>query len=186
MAQVRFNTVQDLFEAFPSAVKDVGAADGSVRSLDFLRSCLASRDWPPAISFCAYLLPRRVAVAWGCRTLRQMDEKLSSEEQRAIQFAEDWVQDPEEPQRRKALASGTVGNPKSPTTWVALAAGWSGGSIVPVEMGYAAPAPDQTARAIRVALLIALSKLVRDQDEQARVMTACLEDGIQLASGRSA
>jgi hypothetical protein len=186
MVQVRFNTVQDLFEAYPSAVKDVGAADGSMRSLDFVRACLANRDWPQAISFCAYLLTRRVAVAWGCRTLRRMREKLTSDEQRAIQFAEDWVQEPEEPQRRKALASGTVGNPKSPTTWVALAAGWSGGSIVPIEMGYAAPAPEQTARAIRVALLIALSKLVDDKDEQARVMTACLEDGIQLATGKSA
>ena len=70
-------------------------------------------------------------------------------------FAEDWVEEPEEPRRRKALASGTMGDTRSPATWVALAAGWSGGNVVPDEMGYAPADPEQTAKAVRVALFIA-------------------------------
>ena len=67
--------------------------------------------------------------------------------------------EPEEPRRRKVLSAGTIGDPKSPATWVALAAGWSGGSVVPEEMGYAPADPEQTAKAVRVALFIALSRL---------------------------
>lgn len=98
-----------------------------------------------------------------------------------LSFAEDWVEEPEEPRRRKALASGTMGDTRSPATWVVLAAGWSGGSVVPDEMGYAPADPEQTAKAVRVALFIALSRL--QGDAKHRVMTACLQDGILFASG---
>jgi len=108
---------------------------------------------------------------------------LRTDEERMLGFAEDWVREPEEPRRRKVLASGTMGDKRSPATWVALAAGWSGGSVVPEDMGYAPADPEQTAKAVRVALFIALSRL--EGDAKHRVMTACLEDGILLASGGS-
>ena len=183
MSQVRFATVRDLFDAYPSASADVGAAEDGMRSLDFVRALVGKKDWQPAVSFCAYLLPRRVAVAWACRSIRRMVGALRSDEDRMLGFAEDWVQEPEEPRRRKALASGTVGDTRSPATWVAFAAGWSGGSVAPDEMGYAPADPDQTAKAVRVAFFIALSRL--EGDAKHRVMTACLEDGIKLASGGS-
>ena len=179
MSQARFLTVRDLFDAYPSAAGDVGAAEDNMRSLDFVRSLVGKQDWQPAISVCAYLLPRRVAVAWACRSIRRMVERLRPEEDRMIGFAEAWVEEPEEPRRRKALASGNVGDARSPATWVALAAGWSGGNIVPDEMGYAPADPEQTAKAVRVALFIALSRLERGA--KPRVMTTCLQDGIQLA-----
>jgi hypothetical protein len=181
MSQVRFATVRDLFDSFPSAVADVGAADEDLNALDFLRRLVASHQWEPAISFCAYLLPRRAAVAWASRSIRRMLSAPRPDEDRMLGFAEAWVEDPEEPRRRKVLAAGTVGDAKSPATWVALGAGWSGGSVVPEEMGYVAADPEQTAKAVRVALFIALSRL--EAKEKQRVMTACLQDGIQLASG---
>ena len=148
-------------------------------SLDFFRDLVKLQKWQPAISFCAYLLPRRVAVAWACRSLRRMISAPTAEEQRLLEFVEAWVAEPEEHHRRKALAAGTVGDPRSPTTWAALAAGWSGGSIVPEELGHVPAAPEQTAKAVRVCLFIALSRL--EGEVKQRVMTACLQDGIQLA-----
>jgi hypothetical protein len=184
MSQLRFATVRDLFDTYPSASADVGPAEGSMRSLDFLRTLVGNKDWQPAVSFCAYLLPRRVAVAWACRSIRRMLGEPRPDEERMLGFAEDWVEEPEEPRRRKALASGTMGDTRSPATWAVLAAGWSGGSVVPDEMGFAPADPEQTAKAVRVALFIALSRL--EGDMKHRVMTACLQDGILLASGGSA
>lgn len=183
MNQARFVTVRDLFDTYPSASADVGAAEESMRSLDFVRALVGKKDWQPAVSFCAYLLPRRVAVAWACRSIRKMPGELRPDEERMLGFAEDWVEQPEEPRRRKALASGTMGDTRSPATWVVLAAGWSGGSVVPDEMGSAQADPEQTAKAVRVALFIALSRL--EGDAKHRVMTACLQDGILFASGGS-
>jgi hypothetical protein len=181
MSRLRFATVRDLFDSFPSAAADVGEAEEGLGSLDYLRRLIASQNWEPAISFCAYLLPRRVAVAWASRSLRKMVSAPRPDEERMLGFAEAWVEEPEEPRRRKVLSAGTVGDTKSPATWIALAAGWSGGSIVPENMGHAPADPEQTAKAVRVALFIALSRL--DPKEKQRVMTACLQDGMQLASG---
>lgn len=181
MSQVRFATVRDLFDSFPSAAGDVGAAEEGLNALEFLRQLIAAQLWEPAISFCAYLLPRRAAVAWAGRSVRRMMPAPRADEDRMLGFAEGWVEDPAEPRRRKALSAGTVGDAKSPATWVALAAGWSGGSIVPENMGFAPADPEQTAKAVRVALFIALSRL--ETKDKPRVMTACLHDGIQLASG---
>ena len=163
------------------AAQDVGTADVGLRSLDFLRGLIERRDWPHAISFCAYLLPRRVAVAWGCRWVRRMVEQFDANEERAISYAEAWVEEPGEATRGKALAIGNINDHNSPTTWLALAAGWSGGSVVPPEFDPIEAKPEKTARAVRVALFVALSRLTGDNKD--RIMTACLEDGIQFARG---
>src|SRR6188768_3700854 len=117
MSQLRFSTVKDLFDSFPSASADVGAAEEGLNSLEFLRRLVRDEQWQPAVSFCAYLLPRRVAVAWACRSIRRMAGELKSDEERMLGFAEDWVQEPEETRRRKVLASGTMGDTRSPATW---------------------------------------------------------------------
>jgi uncharacterized protein DUF6931 len=181
MNQVRFSTVQDLFEAHPMARNDVGKADTGLPSLDYLRAVTDKRDWPPAVSFCAYLLPRRTAVAWGCRSVRRMVDRFEAREERAIRFAEAWVEEPDENHRGKALAIGNANDHEGPTTWLALAAGWSGGSVISAEFDPVEARPDQTARAVRAAILVGLSGVARDARD--RVMTACLEDGIQYARG---
>lgn len=182
MAQVRFTTVQDLLEAYPMARHEVGpTTEPGLPSLDFLRAAVGKRDWSSAVSFCAYLLPRRVAVAWGCRALRQMVDRFEPEASRALRFAEAWVEEPDEIHRSKALAAGNASDYNSPTTWLALAAGFSGGSVVPPEYDPVEAKPEQTAKAVRAAILIAMCGLAPDSRD--RIMTACLEDGIQLARG---
>ena len=183
MNKLRFSTVQDLFDAFPTAREDVGEAVPSEPSINFLRRLIDQKDWEPAISFCAYLLPKRAAVAWGCRSLRRAFDRLEANEEKALGFAEAWVNDPEEIPRRKALALGNLSNHKASATWLALAAGWSGGNIVPSEFGVAQAAPEQTAQAVRISLFIALSKL--PDDDADGIMTACIQDGIQLARGET-
>ena len=84
MGQVRFGTVQDLFQAYPLARYDVGKADADKPSLDFLQEAADARNWHPAVSYCAYLLPRRVAVAWGCRSLRLMFDHFDASDTRSL------------------------------------------------------------------------------------------------------
>lgn len=184
MGTVRFSTVQDLYDAYETAQDDVGKPPSDTGSLDFLRTLSAAREWNPAISFCAYLLPRRIAVAWGCRSLRRALPRNVVEQDKALAFAEAWVAEPEELQRRKVLALGNQSDTRAATTWLALAAGWSGGSVVPPESGYVAARAEQTARAIRVALMITVSRL--PDGAASTIVPAWLEDGMQLASGEPA
>jgi hypothetical protein len=50
---------------------------------------------------------------------------------------------------------------------------------VPPEMGHAPVAPDQTARAIRAGLMIAMAKV--PNSEMSKVLKPCLEEGMSLA-----
>jgi len=184
MKQARFGRVQDLFDAFPTARHDVGETESHTPSMDFLRALVERRNWEPAISFCAYLLPRREAVAWGCRSLHQMSSRFDEDEQRAIAYAEEWTEEPVEWRRNRALALGNRNDRRSAATWLALAAGWSGGSVMPPEFDHREPPPHQTARAVRVALFIGLSRLARGTRD--RIMMPCMRDGLQAARGERA
>jgi hypothetical protein len=180
MPSIRFVTVRDLYEAFATAQEDVGAEpSGDEPALDFLRSLVAKETWSSAVSYCAYLLPRREAVWWGCQSLRQIQPQRSPQETRALDAAEAWVREPEEDRRIAALGLGNQGDHRSPATWMALAAGWSGGSVMPPEFGNAPAAPHQTARAVRAGLMIAMAWV--SNKSMSKVLKPCLEDGIALA-----
>src|SRR5262249_14200707 len=114
-----------------------------------------------------------------CQSLRRLQRQLAPAESSALDLAEAWVHDPEDEQRRAALDYATQADTRAPATWMALAAGWSGGSTVPAHLGIAPAAPDQTARALRTGLMIAMSRVPNaDMD---KVMNVCLEDGMKLA-----
>jgi len=179
MALLRFPTVRDLYDAFPTAADDVGTPASDEESLAFLRSLMANAAWDPAVSFCAYVLPRREAVSWGCQSLRRIQPQLAPAEISALAAAERWVREPEEQFRREALKVGMLGDVRMPAVWTALAAGWSGGSMMPPEYPAMPAAPHQTARAVRAGLLIAMTQLPHDLTS--KVMKTCLENGIQMA-----
>jgi hypothetical protein len=180
MALLRFPTVRDVYDAFPAAADDVGMPASDEKSLAFLESLIARDAWDSAVSFCAYMLPRRQAVGWGCQSLRRIQIQPAPPEIAAVDAAERWVREPEEEFRREALRTGMAGDVRQAGVWLAFAAGWSGGSMMPPEFPPMPAAPYQTARAVRAALLIAMTQL--PQNVTAEVMRACLESAMRLAA----
>lgn len=179
MAALRFPTLRGLYDAFPTAVGDVGLPAGDEDCVALLRALAGREDWPAAVSLCAYILPRREAVWWGCRCLKGLDPSVSDSQLESLHAAEAWARQPDEAHRRAALAVGGAGDASLPATWMALAAGWSGGSVVPPEYAAVRPPPEQTARCVRAGLLIAISQLPGETLRQK--MNDYLERGIDLA-----
>ncbi len=183
MSRLRFATAREVFEAFPTARDDIQAAPDDEAPLAFARRLSESPTPEDAISFCAYLLPRREAVWWACQCLRRLLPHPGSEEEAALSAAEAWVREPEEGRRRAALALGMQGDRRSAATWAVLAAAWSGGSMT--DGGHPVPAPPHlTAKAARAAVLTALARV--GARERASRLKACLEGGLQLLSDEPA
>jgi hypothetical protein len=180
MALIRFVTARDLFDAFPTAVRDVDAEPSDVPSLQYLRTLAQGEDLNKPVVFCAYLLPRREAVAWGCSCIRTLDSKLPREEEAGVRAAEEWVSAPEESRRLAALELGMRTNHEWPSTWLALAAGWSGGNVLLNMQATAQAPPEQTARAVRAAIIGAVSRLA--PGERAKGQRTCIEAGIRMAA----
>jgi hypothetical protein len=176
---LRFNAVRDLYDAFGTAAADVGAPASDEPSVSFVEAAIEAEAWGAALSFCAYLLPRREAVWWGSQSLRRLMRVVPGSE--ALDAAEAWVQEPEEARRREALRVGTAADGCLPSTWIALAAGWSGGSIGPAQLGHLPARPEQTPKAIRAALLMVLSQMPAEM--AGRLVRPCLDHALALALG---
>jgi hypothetical protein len=180
MPLIRFATAQDVFDAFPTAHDDVDADPTDVASLSYLQSLADGGAFKNAIAFCAYLLPRREAVWWGCHCIRTLATKLTPDEIELLEAAESWVEVPEEDRRLTALELGMRSNHNWPSTWLALAAGWSGGNIILGIHATAQAPPHQTAKAVRAAVLTAISRL--SPLDRINGMRTCINAGVRLAS----
>ena len=97
----------------------------------------------------------------------------------ALEAAEDWVREPEEPKRRAALRVGMNANRRAASTWVALAAAWSGGNIIDSESGGPPAPPYLTAKAARNALMLALI----GKPHRVAQISQCVERGVEIAEG---
>jgi hypothetical protein len=180
MARLRFELARNVFEAFPIAEHELGVEPSDEPSLDFLSSLAGNGEFDRAVGFCAFLLPRREAVWWGCRSVRKFIQKPTLDEREGFKVAEEWVRQPEEDRRLTALELGMRYSSKLATTHLALAAGWSGRTF---SIGAGDPIPiqlHQTARAVRSAILIAACHA--SFAEKPDLMRSCLEDGVKIVS----
>ena len=179
---VRFNTDRALFDAFPSARDHIRTEPTDGTPTAFLRLLLDRQSFDEAISFCAYLLPRREAVAWGCRCLRS---KLSEEAQPthaatpALLAAEAWAEAPSEQRRRAAYACWEQGDKENAASWLALGAAWSGGSVAPDAPNPMPAAPHLTATMVRVALILLLHPVPKNR--KSAIAQEWMADGARIA-----
>lgn len=177
MSRVRFATASALLEAFPEVSRKISVPLTDQKPLDFLRGLLSQGKMEDAVTFCAYLLPRREAVWWGCGCARLLQGDIAKDRAAGLLAAEAWVYKPDDDNRQEAMRIGTEGDSNNPLVWLALAAGWAGGFSNPKRQ---VPVPAyMTARAVRVAVLGSSTNLPK-AERTARLRT-CIEDGIKLA-----
>jgi hypothetical protein len=176
---IRFNTDRSLFEAYPTARKDVDVEPRDIEPTALARTLVTSGKIDQAVSLCAYMLGRRDAVAWGCRSLRGLIGNAPNWSSSALQAAELWVADTTELRQDAARDAGAAGSDNEPTTWMARAAGWAGGTLGPQ---FPVPVPPHlTAVGVRIGLILALYKLKpAERLERGR---SCVEDAIRIAEG---
>ena len=179
--KLRFNLAQDLYEAIPEIREDLSVEPTDQPSLEFMSGLTASTTPENAVTFCAYLLPRREAVWWGFQCVSELPDLLSPQDAEFLQLAENWVRQPEEAERNIALNRAMEVDDKTPGVWVALAAGWSGGSMVADDMSPVPPLPHLTAKAVNIALLSTLA--IVDTGSRREILNNFVDIGAQLAVG---
>ncbi|MGE0280652.1 MAG: hypothetical protein AB7P20_08575 [Rhizobiaceae bacterium] len=172
----RFSTARDLFDAFPTAGEDMRAAPTDQPSLTFCRSLVASRIPEEAITFCAYLLPGRVAVWWGHECLVQLSSALNEQDFRMLALVHGWVSDPSEYRRFVVLDEALAAEERTPAVWIALAAGWS---EAPGASNGQAQMHSRTARALNTGILAGLARVALA--DRAPALTDFVAMGMQLA-----
>jgi hypothetical protein len=179
MPEVRFATARDLFDSFTLARSSITVSPTEDPPLTFLRDLIAADRIDDALTFCAYLLPRREAVWWACRSVRALKGADLNANAQGLRLAEAWVREPDSEHRRAAEDFGKSANQDDPMTWLASAAAWSGGVITVGSAPAFAPPPELTPHAACVAIL--LSAGVLPPAERRAKLIGCVDDGVKLA-----
>src|ERR1700682_4255099 len=94
MSLVRFATAQALFETFPELSQKISAKPSAQFPTKFLQTLVAAGKLEDAVTFCAYLLPRREAVWWACRSARASSGHFAEDRAAALLAAEAWGKEP--------------------------------------------------------------------------------------------
>ena len=152
--RLRFNTAQQVFDAFPERHRRYrpsadGGAAGRFRAQAARSGAPFRRRSSIPRLFCrGARLSGGAASACGRFTADTADEALLA--------VEAWVREPEERARRAALQIAASGDTSVATTWLALAAGHSGGSIAPEDAPPVHASPDATAINLKAAVILAI------------------------------
>ena len=163
----RFTHATELFQEIPEISEDITARPDSHNCEEFIRALVGSQTPEEAITFSAFVLPRRFSVWWGHECLKLMEGTLDPHDVRMLELAAVWVGDPEEDNRYAALDAAMESAAKTPGVWIAFGAGWSGGSMVGAELPPVPPPPHLTARAVSAGVLSVLARVeVTDRLEQ--------------------
>jgi hypothetical protein len=178
MSRLRFATTQALFDAFPEVSEKVTAKPTDQSPIVFLKALSSANKLSDAITFCAYLLPRREVVWWACGCVRTLSGDVALERAAGLLAAEAWVYEPDEERRQAALDVGTKGEVTNSMTWLALAAGWTGGFLASNKTKQIPVPQYMTARAARIAVLTSVPKVRKDM--RAARLHECILQGIKL------
>lgn len=176
---IPFAATNDLFDAFPTASEDMTSRPAGEAPLEFMQALAHGPIPEEAITFGAYLLPRRKAVWWGHECLRTLTQLLTEQDLRMMMLAEHWVREPEEEQRIAALEQAMACRSKTPGVWIALAAGWTGGSMVDPPMPKLSPPPYLLPRAVNAGILSGLARV--NVSHRATTLRHFVEMGIGIA-----
>lgn len=179
MSRVRFLTANDLFETFPELLKTISVPPNDKPPLDFLKDLSIQGKLDDAVTFCAFLLPRREAVWWACVGVRALSGSALDKRSAGLLSAEAWVEQPENDRRLAALDVANAGDPNDPTTHLAFAAGRSGGLLFAHPEHPVAMPANYTPQEARVAILLAAH--YADPAQKPALLQTCIEDGANLA-----
>lgn len=178
-AGLHYTAAKDLFDDVPEAGEDIGSRPDNETPLAFIGVLQKSKTPEEAIAFTAYVLPKRKAVWWGHQCLMGVDHLLSPQDKLMLQLAEDWVREPEEAIRYRALNEAMATRTKTPGVWIALAAGWSGGSLSAPDLPRVPPPPALTPRAVNTGIMGILAKI--DTKHRAPTLKTFVDMGVDLA-----
>ena len=84
MSRVRFATAKALFDTFPETYKKIGAKPTDQFPIDFLKGLVSQAKLDDAVTFCAYLLPRREAVWWASQCVRALLSEPTTADEAAL------------------------------------------------------------------------------------------------------
>ncbi len=176
------DTAEQIFKRY-RLEKEISFAPGEDESPEaYARRLQRTSEENDCLLFLAYALPKRCAVWWLIHCIRAAESLKSDADIPMLQLAEDWVRQPSDDARRKAMQMAESLEMESPAAWAGVSAFWSHGSMAPPNAPDV-PAPDHlTGKAVTGgAILATVLKTPENAAERRQLFT---EIAIRIADGK--
>jgi hypothetical protein len=135
-----------------------------------------------AVRVLAHALPKRESVWWACMCATATAPRdLPEPDQRAQQYAEQWVRRQTDDLRQAAMQFAETGGCLTAEAWTGIAAFWSGDSIALPGQPPLAPLPHQAGSAVAAAVSLAAAR--GDGKRYPERLKRFLGSGRDIASG---
>ena len=147
----------------------------------YLEALLGGDFAEDAISFLAYGLPKREAVWWGLRCVREVSpEELREEETAALSAVDAWLAEPNDEHRRASFAAAEAASYNTPAGCIALAVFFTEGSMAPVDCPEVPVEEGFCARTVAAA--VHLSAVMYEPLKAPETSRGFVDQGIEVAS----
>ena len=134
-----------------------------------------------AISFLAYGLPKREAVWWGLRCVREvLPEELTEPETAALASVDTWLAEPNDEHRRGCFAAAEAATYSTPAGCIALSVFFTEGSMAPVDCPEVPVGEGFCARTVAAA--VHLSAVMYEPQKAPETSRGFVDLGIEVAS----
>lgn len=149
---------------------------------DYVAALLEKELFADAAGFVGQWLGKRDAVTWACLASRKsLAEPSPPKERAALDAAERWLKEGDEPSRRACEAAAEALGYGTPSAMAAAAAAWSGGSLAPPNLPPVPPAENLTGKGAAGSVLMAGGAGAPDVGGRLRELIWL---GVDLAEGR--
>ncbi|MCZ6836753.1 MAG: hypothetical protein O7G85_13335, partial [Planctomycetota bacterium] len=130
----------------------------------------------------AVVLHKLYAVDWAYTAAgSELNQELTDDDKLLLDVVGQWLNEPNEVNRRLAMESADAGGYESTACWAAAAVGWSGGSLAPADIQVVPPPDDLTSKAIFGCIsMIAVQNSAQIEKRAAQLV----ELGLQFAARR--
>jgi hypothetical protein len=120
-------TTAEICKAFPLSANAQQAIDSAATPKQAISVFLEKQLLTDAIQFIAHALPKRQAVWWATKCVRQTSENPTPEAAAALAATEKWIAEPTEEHRKAAMEAGNKADLGTPAGCTGLAAFYSSG-----------------------------------------------------------
>ncbi len=184
LAKVEAPTAAKVLERYEASQQAAQLVTAEMSPRRFVDRLLAEGLNEDALSFLAYALPRREALWWGLRCVREVTPAQPKQEiGAAVAAADAWITQPSDARRRASLVAAEAATYGTPAGCIALAVFFSEGSMSPPDCPAVPVGEWFCARTVAAAVL--LSSLAKGPDQIAGTARRFAEGGIEVANGRA-
>ncbi len=173
-------TVPELCQVAELGEPAVQLATPDIAAPAFVDALVAAEEFPDAVKFLAFSLPKRESIWWAWVCARRASGAAPPPViKAALDATEKWIAQPTDAHRRAAMAAAEKAEFGTPAGCAALSVFFSGGSVAPPEAPALEAAEHSTAKAVAGA--VTFSALSGDPAGAADAFRTYIAQGVEVA-----